>query len=570
MTAARLSPTANLLRNSKLFALPPAIALPPSRPTAEPIASSDTATTIYPIKAALETPYASLKEGDWGLKRALPRKVATSSITPTIRLRKDIDTESHVADFDSTSDHVVTLRKWQNVNPQVVNTPNWGAKKADRRIFSVFHPEFDNTTSSTSDRVLNSPSAIPMQQIPQHLQEALEQLRSDQQAKAEAEGRPLPSPQAEPRTRPIKSKRWRYQGPWLAGMSNLEFDMFLKKKIGKRMSAWNDFLLLRQADMDQAATKATSASDAADSPARKTHPLPKDSDVGRTGASDNVEASEKSLGQPSRKQHLRDLKGQLTLGQLQQRLNAIKKRLRANRMEFATVIADFLDLPDGPARTSTIMTMSGDGEWNYARNTAATRHYRDVGPPRTHPSAGFSYVRSTQHARNDPSIGPTYPLNYLPARLLKDSLQSDASGNRRTEPSIGVGGLLARRDVAFSSSGGASDQWRPVSGGPKLVVKLAETSVQQDGGIEVGVTRDKAWELDEDNVPYNKQDYQRELLSRRKLPEAPDRLEQLDQPSRSRSYYRKAEPLDSRAGNLDEDAADIVAAMEASFNRGDR
>lgn len=72
MSVARLSPTANLLRNSKLFALPPALSLPPARPTAEPTATSDTATTLYPIKAALETPTSSLHVGDWGLKRALP------------------------------------------------------------------------------------------------------------------------------------------------------------------------------------------------------------------------------------------------------------------------------------------------------------------------------------------------------------------------------------------------------------------------------------------------------------------------------------------------------------------
>src|SRR5262249_42873165 len=113
MTAARLSPAATLLRNSKLFALPAALSLPAVEPSSEPLARSDSATTPYPTRAALETPSHSLNRGDWGLKRSLPVKTTTKSGTPTIRIRRGIDTPEHVADFESAADHVITLRKYQ-------------------------------------------------------------------------------------------------------------------------------------------------------------------------------------------------------------------------------------------------------------------------------------------------------------------------------------------------------------------------------------------------------------------------------------------------------------------------
>merc|ERR1711939_1164094 len=143
MTAARLSPAASLLRNSKLFALPPSLSLPLTEPSSEPLAFSDTATTPYPLQAALETPTSSLNRGDWGLKRSLPVKTTTSSGTPTIRIQRGIDTPEHVADFESAADHVITLRKFQELNLRVT-LPAPKDKKYNERT-SAFSPEIDHT-----------------------------------------------------------------------------------------------------------------------------------------------------------------------------------------------------------------------------------------------------------------------------------------------------------------------------------------------------------------------------------------------------------------------------------------
>ena len=559
MTAARLSPAATLLRNSKLFALPPTVTLPPSRPTAEPVGYSDTATTPYPIKAAIETPGTSLRAGDWGLKRNLPLKSTTNTSTPSIRLRKDIDTEYHVTDFDSAADHVVTLNKWSNISPQVTNTPKWGAtRSADRRTFSVFHPDLDNATSSASTRVLNHQNAIAAQRTPERLKKSLEQLRADEKAQAEAKGTHVRPPRAELPTPPRKIKRWRYDGPWLAGMSNLEFDTFLKEVIQKgkskndiALSEFDDFLLLRDQDARDARTEAARVAAVEERGTVST-------------ANANMSESKSEPQELSKAQRLQKIKNESSPAGLQRRLQDIKKDLRGDRAAFATVIARFLDLPDGPARSS-LMFSTTEGDWNYSSNTAATPHYKEVGPPRTHPSAGFSYVRSTQFARNDPRIGPAYISNVLPARLLKDANPGDT--NSDNPQSIGVGGLVARQDRYGTRSVMGADQWKPVPGGPKMVVKLVETTVQQDGGIEVAVVRDKDYELDEDNVPYNRQDWQNDLRAQRRMPQAADRLQPLDQPAGGPRQYRKAEPL---SGELDEDASDIMAALNASFKRGER
>ena len=573
MTAARLSPAGNLLRNSKLFALPPSIALPPSRPTAEPVASSDTATTIYPTRAAIETPPSSLKTGDWGLKRNLPLKSTTNTSTPTIRLRKDFDSEYHITDFESAADHVVTLNKWSNVNPQVTSTPRWGAtRSADRRIFSVFHPEVDNATSLSSSQLPNLQNA---QRVPEHLQTALQQLRADQKAEAKARGTPLPPPRGELQPPPKKAKRWRYDGPWLAGMSNLEFDRFLKDlTFQHRLGQFDDFLLLRDQDARDAAEAAANAAAAegeGSSTSEEQNPVTTEGRGTRLKTeSESANAREKLqtaqvFHSPLGRQELKP-RGMGSDQANEQRLREIKKELRNDPEDFATVIADFLDLPDGPSAPATMYGTTPGGGWKSAREMSATPHYKEVGPPRTHPSAGLSYVRSTQFARNDAKIGPASSTTVLPARLLKDANQADGNVDRRSQ-SIGVGGFLARPDNYGTKAVMGADQWKPVPGGPKMVVRLLETTVQHDGGIEVGVVRDKDYELDEDNVPYNRQDWEHELRARRTMPQSSDRLQQLDQPAGAPRQYRKAEPLPV---GLDEDASDIMAAMSESFKRGER
>ncbi|KAL1968557.1 hypothetical protein VTN77DRAFT_1767 [Rasamsonia byssochlamydoides] len=181
MAAARLSPTANLLRKSRLFALPPALSPPQDAATSRTVFESDTATLPHPVRAAIETPASSLARGDWGLKRPLPAKSTTDkSSRPVVRVNA-IDTFEHVTDFESAADHTVTLQKFQELNlpMSLPSKVNYGANLLSRHQ-SPFDALVDNTDKSEG---LKEPGA----------------------------------------------KQFRHSGPWLAGQSELEFQAYLER-----------------------------------------------------------------------------------------------------------------------------------------------------------------------------------------------------------------------------------------------------------------------------------------------------------------------------------------------------
>ncbi|KAJ5172597.1 hypothetical protein N7492_005190 [Penicillium capsulatum] len=179
MASARLSPTANLLRKSRLFALPQALQTPQDPPSSRTVKESDTATLPYPIRASIVTPRKSLARGDWGLKRPLPSKLTSEkSPRPVVRLQA-LDTYEHVTDFESAADHTATLEKFQELHmpmslPSKVNY----ATSVIPRHQSPFETHLDNTETS---RTLGEPGA----------------------------------------------KQFRHSGPWLAGQTEAEFVEYL-------------------------------------------------------------------------------------------------------------------------------------------------------------------------------------------------------------------------------------------------------------------------------------------------------------------------------------------------------
>ncbi|KAI9934652.1 hypothetical protein ASPWEDRAFT_44107 [Aspergillus wentii DTO 134E9] len=179
MATARLSPTANLLRKSRLFALPSALSKPQEPPTSRTVFESDSATLPHPVRASIVTPSSSLARGDWGLKRPLPAKsTSEKSSRPIVRVNA-LDTFEHVTDFESAADHTVTLEKFQELHmpmslPSKVNY----ATSIMPRHQSPFEPNVDNTDKSKG---LGEPGA----------------------------------------------KQFRHAGPWLAGQTEAEFHAYL-------------------------------------------------------------------------------------------------------------------------------------------------------------------------------------------------------------------------------------------------------------------------------------------------------------------------------------------------------
>lgn len=180
--AARLSPSANLLRNSRLFSLPPTLSPPRQPPTSSFVSESDTATLPYPIRPSITTPDSSLARGDWGLKRPLPAKSTTrSSSSPIVRVNH-LDTYEHITDFESAADHTLTLKKWQELSLPISIPHNTGVpvQIGGGRHESVFDTTVDNTHESPNVQTPNT-------------------------------------------------QRYRFRGPWLAGQTPVDFEAYLKK-----------------------------------------------------------------------------------------------------------------------------------------------------------------------------------------------------------------------------------------------------------------------------------------------------------------------------------------------------
>lgn len=192
---------ADLLRNSRLFALPhplpvpikPSTRLLPRTSAAASIVDSDTATLPHPTHAAIETTEGSLARGDWGLKRPLPLRSTTRTSTPSIKI-DNLDSIDYITDFSSASDLVRTLEKVQELDISV------SVLSRDRRLSnyqpppkSVFESEVDNTAVAANSG----------------------------------------------------QERWKFTGPYLAGQNAGEFNDYLARKVKGRKSDFREFLRQR-------------------------------------------------------------------------------------------------------------------------------------------------------------------------------------------------------------------------------------------------------------------------------------------------------------------------------------
>ncbi|KAK5307335.1 hypothetical protein LTR99_000306 [Exophiala xenobiotica] len=458
MTAARLSPAASLLRTSKLFALPPSLSLPLTEPSSEPVAFSDTATTPYPLRAALETPASSLNRGDWGLKRSLPVKTTTSSGTPTIRIQRGIDTPEHVADFESAADHVITLRKFQELNLRMT-LPAPKDKKYNERT-SAFSPEIDHTADtapSTLDKKslpsswLAKSSAERVAELPKHLRDTLDEAARTKSADTASEAAAVPPPQSTQAPDVFARRRWRYSGPYLAGMNGMQVENFLKKitrekRADFRAHVKQHLINERLAERRAEALEQGQAETVNDTP---------------------MEVSEEELTQ-----YLR--------------------QLRSEPGKFGPLIVEFFDLADGPNPS-----MMARDPWSYGRDTIAADQFKESGPPRTHPSAGLSYINSESFSQNDVVVGPRETRPPVPARLLK----SVSTVHQRHIPYVGMAGFVIPQPL-WGSTRDRNWQWKAVRDGPKTVVTPTSANISQAGKVEINTKLLPDWHL-EDDVPVN-------------------------------------------------------------------
>ncbi|KAI9888172.1 MAG: hypothetical protein M1823_000107 [Watsoniomyces obsoletus] len=419
MSAKTLSPGAHLLRHSRLFSLPAPLPKPETLHTASGTFQSDTATLPYPTLAAITTPSSSLARGDWGLKRTLPLRSTTGTSTPVIRVGA-IDNIAHITDFASAADHVITLKKWQELG-----LPMSRVESITRRTIGdtakQSHEPFDWNHDRTS--VAGGGRGGGAAQEP--------------------------------------GQRWRFGGPWLVGQTQREFRQYLRKVIAGREQEFREYLRhiyeqkkvgetrlrgLANVSSDELATESAPASNVAGAP---TEP---------------VTLSEEELDG-----EIRNLRRQWPPEQLHNHLQA------------------FLDLPitEGAPRGRSVQA--------------------DLGPPRTHPSAGLSYLRTPSTLINDPRSGPQANVPLVEARVLAPKRNAQ---NLVQRPMLGVGGIVTgrARNYAASVQEASSQQGRDAGyssplidmdtttpGGGKCLVEPIRASVDSQGRICLTV-----------EVPYSK------------------------------------------------------------------
>ncbi|KAH0544308.1 hypothetical protein FGG08_001571 [Glutinoglossum americanum] len=407
MSSKRFSPTANLLRTSRLFSLPPPLPRPLPELTSSTTIHSNTATLPFPTQAAITTPQSSLCRGDWGLKRPLPLKSTTATSTPVIRIGA-IDTWEHITDFDSASDHVLTLRKWQEMHIPIsaLETRRPTASMISRPIYgphrSVFEPEQDSTQPNPGDPT-------------------------------------------------VDARRWKFGGPWLAGRTEGEFNRYLSREIRRRRIEFRQYIRKHALAKKAAEKRRMDIEDG------------KVSETGeRSNASDEISEDE---------------------------LRSYIISLRNDKTTLNALIHSFLDLPAPPT-----LGLSASNHGFGTNSKPARSMYSETGPPKTHPSAGLSYLRTSSHIQNHPLLGPQASPSPVQARILipRKSVLSNYNVAK-----LGLGGVVCRDSVPASfredrlpnGTPGISKLDPSIPGGAKLWVHPSRASIDVEGRIKLETVR---------------------------------------------------------------------------------
>ncbi|TKA31359.1 hypothetical protein B0A50_02204 [Salinomyces thailandicus] len=374
MSKAANSPTARLLQSSRLFSLPRPLPAPQLENVTSTgvYRSSDTATLPYPTHQAITTPQSSRHRGDWGLKRALPSKATHATSTPHIRVSAQ-DTAAHITDFGSAADHTQTYAKWREMGVPMLMQPG---RNADRKQppLSPFDDALDNTTETKS--------------------------RESTQ------------------TNPQPQHRWKYTGPWIAGMQEGTFDLYTQQ-LAKRKPEWREYL--------------------------KAH-------VTEQRLTDRRRVAQES-GESLTSSDLARLRTELRPNDLE--LREAEKELRDSHAlqglssEFTALVSRFLDLPNVRPESSDSHPPVHTSLLRETLKSFASGNSPDSAPPSTHPSAGLSYLRTNAVMENHPLHGPQAQRAPVLSRVVR---ARNAVTGTEHQAKLGVGGVVASDPLSSSTS----------------------------------------------------------------------------------------------------------------------
>ncbi|KAF1913389.1 mitochondrial ribosomal protein MRP51 [Ampelomyces quisqualis] len=454
------SPTASLLRSSRLFALPAPLPRPSVGESsgAGITRASDTATLPYPTHQAIATTKSSQARGDWGLKRPLPvRSRLLKASEPVVRVTQ-LDTIEHVTDFDSASDHVRTRQKWEEMAVPVMK----GLMQMRRFDLSGTAPvsafeRRDDTTSYDSGLGLDE-AGLYLHAL---------QRSAKKNAKKGRRFHPVAPPPVNVDVH--NTKRWKHDGPWLPGMTARDFTHYLATQIATRRQEFNTYL--REFIRNEIyATRQLAASQSSEAPPMDT---PEAEAWQRARARQWANTSQKDMDAG---------------------IKALRRETANNPLASKLVtklIIPFLRLPTIKFKHTA-----------YAQD-AATRDIdrytfdQESAPLSTHPSAGLSYLRTRAYVANHPILGPQSAPAPIPARVVQPRT---LASKKESYAKLGVAGFVANDQFLNTDSYSANrfnpDTSRDVEtidvdtpGGKKVLVQPLFGSVMNDGRMLIKLLR---------------------------------------------------------------------------------
>jgi hypothetical protein len=269
---------------------------------------------------------------------------------------KQLDSIESVTDFSSGADHGISLRKFQEMNVPI--TMPGPERQMNLPKKSVFEDDFDFT-------------ATPAR-------------KDDHDV----------------------DNRWKFKGPWLAGITDGELQKYLEKNVRNRRPEFRLFLKEKLAQ-----------------------------EINETAAQKVKEAGDDHTAPPE--VHAKAITNQ----QLPQSL----RRLRDDRPRLYRLVSQFLDLaPLAPPTQNKEM-------WKMSTATApititAASPYAQDGPPITHPSAGLSYLRTASVMDNHPFYGPQLHHAAVQARVVAPRQSNGSRGAK-----LGVGGFVTNAPAGNST-----------------------------------------------------------------------------------------------------------------------
>lgn len=392
-----LSPGGALLRSSRMFSLPP----PLPKPSVPNVFESESATTFYPLSQTVTVPESFRGRGDWGFKRNFPLKSTAHTSTPYLRINQ-VDTIEHITDYASAADLTLTLEKFHEMNlaisvPQAQHAVGVNTTKESSLAYqlapSVFEDKFDFT--------------------------AIDQDKIDKAG----------------------HMRWKFKGPWLANLSEGEFQKFLKKSVKGRRTEFREFI--------------------------RAHLAPK------LTAKARREAMEKGADQAILEMRPEDVTDEDILEFL--------RYAREQRAELYGLVSKFLDL--APLQPKSQLETSLDAlKPNVPTRVGPRNPYALEGPPTTHPSAGISYLRTNSFLENHPVYGPQKNRRAVKGRVM-------TLGDKGPSTMFSVGGFVSPSQLLASTFKDYNNKTHPldVPGGAKTWVTPTSAYVSSTGRIIVNV-----------------------------------------------------------------------------------